>query len=262
MNQFCFALAWTVTFFLAGAGLAVSDVHADPPANPTAKEPDEGQAKDTIEIPLDQIWAYNMPGTRDIRDLEPEQRPEHLQSLSIDKQRALLQKRLWIPIAVSLTEVSPSWPREGQTARPGFAVAGTGRDALEETYDVLVKGEKPHESFDPGSEITLVFFSYQMGSFVHLHNINRRGNDVELRYRIVSHTDRYLSAQLALIAMGELPLGKYSVTVVQLPTGRELFDGGFSPLEDGRALEPSEVNWGQRFVSTGFLFEVVEERVD
>ena len=48
-----------------------------PPERSEERQPQEGEPDrvkadgEAVEIPLDQIWAWNMPGTCDLQELEP-----------------------------------------------------------------------------------------------------------------------------------------------------------------------------------------------
>lgn len=248
------------------AKLAVEDgAERSENEQPTAAEKNQadGKAAKGIEIPLDTIWAYKMPGTKDIRELEPELLPENLYSRPAEEQRKLLKKRLWIPIALALSaDSSAHWPREGQTARPGFAVEGTGRDALQRMHNVLVDGKKPRESFPAGSEISLAFFSYQCGAYFHLQHVERRGREIEIQYRNVSPLDKIMSAHLAIIPVGKLPVGKYQVEVVQLPSVQEPDKKGDEPTKLSPRYESKAKAFGERFVSGSFSFAMKEGEDD
>ena len=149
--------------------------------------------KDTVTIPLDQIWAFDMPGTRDIRELEPERGP------------------MVSSIGRSLSHA----PAKGETVKPAFAVRGDGLQALRGAHAVLVEDAKPDSMFPVGSKLSVVFFSYQLGSFVHINNVERRGDVVEVQYRFVPHRTREMTVHFALIPLGELPHGKFTVQIIQ-----------------------------------------------
>lgn len=209
-----------------------------------AKPPDEPSKARSIEIPLDEIWAYSMPGTKDVRELEGTPSEE----LSIEEQRKRIRSGLWHQIAVSLTaDSSEAWPRKGETAGPGFAVLGKGADALKAAYEVLVEGAKPRETFPCGADISIVFVSYQFGSYVHLQEVSRLGDVIRIRYSFVSPVDEIMTAHLALIPIGQLPVGEYNVEVDSVP---------IDPSSD--RLTNSKREWAHRFVSQPFAFEIEE----
>jgi hypothetical protein len=215
---------------------------------------------ETVTISLDQIWANNMPGTRDIRDLEPEQRQVNLRQLPPDEQLKVKSKSLWGPIALSLTETSMSWPREGQRAKAGFAVLGSGLDALHDAYDVLAGGADPQRSFTPNDEISIVFFSYECGSLVEIQSVERHGNNIEIHYRLVRPINKILAAHLALIPLGQLPAGEYRVETIQSPMGQQQLDGSYTSLKPDPRYVKHDADLGRRFVSGPFSFKVEGEQ--
>ncbi len=194
-----------------------------------------------VEIPLDQIWAAQMPGTRDVHTLDP-------------RRFDPLIKSLVRPIRLSL---NPEWQIEsGKPQRPvagtGFAVMGSGRIALEHAHKVLVEKKPPQKSFPAGSDISVVFFSYQAGTYVHLHQVERQGKVIEVRYQFVPHTSRNMSVHFALIPLGKLSAGKIRVNVVQSPLDQVLVDQYL--------VKPLRPEWGRQIVCKSFSFLVVDQK--
>ncbi len=137
-------------------------------------------------------------------------------------------------------------PIQWKDASPGFAVLGTGMDALHKAHAVLVKNQEPRKSFPADAEITLVFFSYQAGTYVHLHRVDRRDEIVEIRYRFVPHRTRDLSEHFALIPLGKLSGGKLRVEVIQSPLQQKHVNlSGMKPLQP---------EWGRQVVCKSFSF--------
>jgi hypothetical protein len=202
-------------------------------AEPVDQQPDA----DVVTIPLDQVWAYEMPGTRDIRELD----------------RAnikLLGKALLDPISVSLLE-SPNRPKPGESAGKGFAVTGTDRVALQRIYAILVGGEKPHSTFSTDDEVTAVFFSYPFaGRYIHIGQIERLKGEFKISYRGQPYSERHFSFALALVPLGRLTEGQYQVTMIQLPLEEKYIKRGFRPREK---------QWSERFVCGPFSFHIVND---
>ncbi len=202
----------------------------------------------TTSIPLNSIFALNMPGTRDIRELEPESFGEHTRKLSSEDRFRLLGESRIDQIRTALQRDNPT--KDGN-AKTGFAVVGTGKEALDNAYKVLVKDAKRDTSFPFGSNITLVFFSKFAGQYVHLDRIQLRGNEIEVGYQAVPHITADSTWHLALIPVGELPIGKYEVEIGQVPGGKDKtghFIGGFS------------ASVAQRIVCRSFSFSIVERK--
>ncbi|MEX0613512.1 MAG: hypothetical protein WD738_10995 [Pirellulales bacterium] len=205
---------------IRGCGLACALFAYSLAANAADKQ-------EAVTIPLEQIWAYKMPGTRNVETL--------------DARGSLVEQ-----IVRALADP----PAKGKQARACFAVLGTGLEALREAHVLLAKGEKPHERFPAGSEICVVFSSYRTGSYVHLHKVERRGNNVEIYYRFVPHRTRNMTVHFAVIPLGKLPRGKVSVQIIQSPMEQRFVEWG---------LEPLRPDWAERVVCKSFFFAVVED---
>ncbi len=116
------------------------------------------------EIPLKSVWAAKMPGTRNIRDLEPRTEGDH---------------REFGPLAHTIIRTMQGGRGEGAWGRPdagpGFPVPGAGIAALHRVYDVIVDdiGQRPKTV--PAGEVSIVFFAAEA-----LHTvISKRSNEKE-----------------------------------------------------------------------------------
>ena len=202
-------------------------------AHAMAAPPNEQPA--IVKIPLDEIWAYKMPSTRDVRTLER------------DKFAPTTEE---IRKALGPTPLEKPGPIKMPAPKRGFAVVGGGRDALQQTYSVLVDKQKPPQQLPAGSEITLIFTSIQSQRYVELDEVERQGNDFVVRYRFVPHETAEVTEHFALIPLGKLPTGKHSVQIVQSPMEKKYLDRGFRPMSDADA---------RRIVCGSFSFSVVED---
>ena len=211
---------------------------------------------EVVTIPLDQIWANKLPGTKDIRELEPELLSKNLRGLDSRQQLAVMEKTLWHQLQVALCSTSPLWPQDGQEARPAFAVQGTGLEALPNANAVLAKGKAPAEKLSAASDFSMIVFMFQFGARIELLSVARRGREIEVDYRFIQRIERWQTAHLAIIPLGKLPVGEYEVRLVQQPTGRESFEGPYVALEGKPRIN---LEAGKRFVSKGFRFTVVDE---
>jgi hypothetical protein len=201
---------------------------------------------DVQTIALDQIWAYGMPGTHDVRELEPDNFGEHTRLLPSAERFKLLSESMADKIRAALDKDRPS---KGGVAKQGFAVLGTGAEALQDAYDVLVSGHKPAESFPTVSNVTLVFFSHSFGDYVHLETAERRGKTIEAQYRFVPHDSKDMAWEIALIPLGKLPPDTYNVKIVQLP----LPEGRTG--SNGRYVSDETVS---RIICRPFSFSIVD----
>ncbi len=152
-----------------------------------------GQPPNAALIPLKDIWAYEMPGTRDVHELEPDMFGLKIRKLSSAEQIALSEKSLTTQILYPLGHNKP-----GQTAIQAFAVTGTGVDALRKAADILSGKKKPQTSFPANSDVSVVFFSYLYGSYVHLNNVEQQPGLINITYRFVPHETANLTRHFAL----------------------------------------------------------------
>jgi hypothetical protein len=84
-------------------------------------------------ISLDKIWAYEMPGTRDVRELEPK----------LDVHNPGF-KELWErSIVRQITSfLCTNVPDQGEVAGPAFVVVGAGKGALTNAFTTLTDRER------------------------------------------------------------------------------------------------------------------------
>ena len=179
-------------------------------------------------IPLKEIWAYNMPGTLNVQKMDPDQPGGLFEEI---------RRSLW------------AFPSKDKDARKGFAVSGTGLEALRQVHAVLVEEQDPEQTFPANSDISVAFFSYQDSRYVHLHRVERQGNVVNIRYRFVPHETEEATTHFALIPLGKLSSGEYRVNVIQSPLEQKYVEQGFRSLSDTIA---------RRIVCNSFSFSIGE----
>jgi hypothetical protein len=202
-----------------------------------------------VDIPLETIWAYDMPGIwryekprmRDVQELEPEIF-ERIGAKPSTEQAELQKKSLVIQFGSTL-DTLVNLPTLRERAGKAFAVAGTGREALQNAYRVRVERKSPSTSFSQGTDMSLVFFSHQFGDYITLDEVFRQGSKIVIRYRVVPRETQNLTAHFALIPLGKLPSAVYQVEVV----------GPRAPHASARDQLGEEVS---RHVSKGFSFTV------
>ena len=222
---------------------------SDTPSNNSNVPETEKQAtddKEPIEIPLSEIWALNMPGTRDVGELEPEvkaaiERIKTLPPQEMEQQfKQLMNDSLIWQIRKAL---QPGSKRAG----PGFALASPEAELLEDVRDVLTGETKRANEFPGGSDITVVFFSRSMQLHVYIDHVERRANLIEIHCRFVPYQERYVSEHFALIPLGKLPEGFYQVKPVLGPVEQKYLDAGYTQKSLANAA---------KFVSQSFKFGV------
>jgi len=159
-------------------------------------------AADAEEIPLKEIWALDMPGTKSIEELEPKIYTT-VKGVNGARSHDLLEKSWTTQFSKTLGSL-----KRGDQPGKGFAVSGTGLDALK---NALAAREKPPESL-PEGEVTLVFFSHS-GGHVLIDRVTRAGNQFDIHYRVKVTNTMDLVKKLALIPIGELAKGEYDVRI-------------------------------------------------
>lgn len=212
-----------------------------------AQTPSDPENADTLRIPLDKIWGFEMPGTRDVQELEPSVFGDGINSLPKDEADKRKQDSLLYQIYSGADLLKARSITAGPAAEPAFAVRGAGIEALRETNSVLVGHQLPLAQFTPEDEVTAIFFSHQADKFVHLQEVSRSGNVVTIRYQFVPHAAKNLTSHFALIPLGKLPVGEYQVEIIQSPMDSKFTATRSSDVPDDEA---------SRIVSRPFSFRV------
>lgn len=184
---------------------------------------------DTVTIPLKDIWALQMPGTTKIEKLEP--------TAPVNSLRDRIAKQLTHSIP---GEIPPK-------LRSGFAIDGTGYTALEEACAVFEDTLKPKDCFSSDSFVSLVFSSNEFSWYVHLTDVVRQGNKIQIHYKFVPHATNEISQNFAIIPVGKLSDGKYEVEIIQDPIDKKWLDSGVKPVPD------ATVDWT---ICKPFSFEI------
>jgi hypothetical protein len=205
-----------------------------------------GFKQQSKEIPLDEIWAYEMPGTLDVRALEPDKFGVMVRNLGSEEQVKRSKESLTFQIMKSIGVA-----KRGLRAAPGFAVLGSGEGALRNAHAVLVDRQKPRETFLTNSKITLVFFSKVFGYYVHLDKVEQRGTKITLKYSFVPHRETIGSSHFALIPLGELAAGEWNVEIEPSP---------WPETPEFAAYRAPGTEWNSSIVCRSFSF-VVEHPV-
>lgn len=155
-----------------------------------------------IVVPLNEIWAYNMPKTLDVGDLD-----------AVKKQGGGTKHPIVNEIVRSLGLKRPT---ETKSVGPAFIVQGTEKESLRNAHVVFTGLAKPSTKFSSTSDLTLVFYTALGGPYAHVDSVERTGRTIAVRYRLVSHNTRDDTLHFALIPLGPLASGKYEVKIESL----------------------------------------------
>jgi hypothetical protein len=173
-----------------------------------------------VEIPLKSVWASPMPGTKMAAELDPAVMEELKKHSADEKSKGVSEILVHTlkdkSIAFQLLAKLKALP-EDEPALKGFAVEGTGLDALR---NALAHIEKPLETL-PEGEVSLVFFAYRAGQPVHLQKVTRGDDNVDVYYRLAPSATPVQTEHYALIPLGALRAGKYHVGIHISPERQE-----------------------------------------
>jgi hypothetical protein len=162
-------------------------------------------------IPLDTIWAYEMPGTKDVRELEPK--------LDVhDPGFKELFQRSKVHQMVSF--LSGGTPGQGEKARPGFVVVGTDKKSLANAREMLLdrNRERKQQAVPKDTELSLVFYHYATGWHPQINSVEQWRNSVIVKYQFINPEEpSFGAARFALIPLGKLPAGRVNVKFEQAP---------------------------------------------
>ncbi len=193
---------------------------------------------DTVTISLEDIWAYKMHGTKDVRELDNES--EQLKGLPPDQFEKSFR-------ALPVEQIISGIRSYLSTPRDAFVVKGTGTDALQRAKTVVVDQASPNNSLPASDDATIVFFTESSRFECHIANVEMHKNRIVISYRLEPYLEEFMTYQFALIPLGKLAPGNYSVEMVRLPT-----DPKFKNLRVPDVMKEYE----QREISRPFSFTV------
>ena len=200
-------------------------------ANGRAEIEPSGKADHASQtIPLKQVWAWQMPGTQDVRELEP--KPQRLRHDSVANQ---------------IDRVLSKGLEKDESAGPGFVVLGQGEQALKNAFRVLVKHETPEKKFPANKKLSLVFYSHSSSQYVQIERVEIRSKKIVLTFRMVPHETKELSSHYALVPLNKLSTGKYQVELVRAP---------LSPAEVRANYKAAPEQYVKKIVCQPFSFTI------
>jgi hypothetical protein len=193
------------------------------------------RAEDTTEktqvIPLDRIWALNMPGTKAVGELDSVQEPSGV---------------VRHPSIREISRMLSSRTASNEKAGTTFIVAGSDARALQNAQAVFTDTRERATDFPSKKDLSLVFYSRLSGRYIHLVSVEVVCHVFTINYRFVSHNTRDSTVHFAIIPIGQLPMGEYEVKIEQLP-----------PVDE-KGMLTSPVVDSERIVSQDFSFRIKE----
>lgn len=209
-------------------------------ASTIAAEPEP----ESVTIPLDQIWGFDLPGTRDIAGIplpEIDERRWGTDSSTLRQQREFDIEQF----RRSLTAKAPA-----DNAFPAFVVnrapdfhclrIASGLAAMFKQPQKLDPYRKT--SFSVGSDTTLVMFSHPASYYLRLRRVKRLGNRIVVRYQYEPHFTSDTTVHFALIPLGKLAAGDYRVRFEQDRMDKRFEAAGFLPVIPSRVVS-QQVNF-------------------
>jgi len=175
------------------------------------KKPEEAE---TVVIPLDEIWGWEIQGTRNV-----------LATTSDDSQQ---KQAKWTMVESICNSLHPLG-NKGES-EPAFMVQSVGLKALKNAHAVRTNEKKSRKSFPSGTEVSIFFFSHALNPYVRLCEVRLRGSIIEIKYCFVPTIDAGQTVHWALIPMRNLKPGEYQVKVMRQPSDKEFTDWGIMPL--------------------------------
>jgi hypothetical protein len=176
-------------------------------------------------IALDQIWGYNLPGTRDIAGIPFPDKPE-----GVGRTLAVLNREREYNIEQIRIALSVKPPNK--TAASGFVVASKlDSHTLANVLPPLRGKPNPFQREFPEGEFTLVFFSHPLSYYARIRKVERDGNQITVHYQFEPHTTPEATVHFALIPLGKLTADKYHVTYKQEPIDKQYREIGFEPVD-------------------------------
>ncbi len=193
-------------------------------------------ADDVVEIPLEEIWALNMPGTKDVREIarvDTDREPARPSNLDL----------VIRSLVVTPTRTMPTLMAPGNPTR-AVASAAT---ALRKR-DPLFGDRGPISGSD---DWNIVFYKFVSAYDVEIVSVERKAFHFNISYRFVPKYQPQATVGFAVIPCGKITAGNYHINIEKLPMEQRYLDAGFKPADD---------KFAQRLVSGDFVFDVIEEQ--
>ncbi len=152
----------------------------------------------TQQIPIDHIWAWRIPGTKDVGTFDAV------------KTRGVTEHPVLHDVFGGLGLLP-----KGEKAKPVFVVEGEGKTALLSALAVFKKDKPRSEILPANTELSLVFYSHSVAAQVELVSVDKSASLITVRYRFLSHGLQVNRIHFALIPIGKLAPGTVQAKIIQ-----------------------------------------------
>ena len=171
-----------------------------------------------VEIPLDQVWGFDLPGTRDVAGLtlpvvDEKVRPgmdhEHYRTGRAYAIEEIRQSLTTKPLSMrSPPGVALSGEADADTLRRiGGRLVGIKKMGRPVGYDPSEFGLMQSRPLSPDEPTTLVVFSHPCSYFFRLKRVERDPGVITVQYQFEPHFSPESTVHFALIQLGKLPIG-------------------------------------------------------
>jgi hypothetical protein len=180
--------------------------------------------KRSILIPLDQIWGYNLPGTKDVAGI-----PFPDDDVRVGQTFAFRSREREFNIEQIRRALASKPP--GEKALPGFVFPRRSDSlTLRGVQAPLLRKPSPVQRSFPEGEFTLIFFSHPLSYYARLRKVERIDNEITVAYQFEPHTTPEATVHFALIPLGKLTADEYKVVYKQIPIDDIYREAGFEPV--------------------------------
>lgn len=177
----------------------LADLSSAEEPNSTVEMGVDSVEKPTV-IPLEEVWGFWINGTTPVQKL-------FLTSEWKGDGRALL-----LDLQKGLRTA-----RNGEEALLGFAVKGSPSEAFLATHAVIAKDAEPEDTFSTGDNVYAAIFACYPPGYLSVENVSLTRRSVSIEYRFVPHVEDEATKHFAIIPLGHLAEGEYSVDMKLLP---------------------------------------------
>jgi hypothetical protein len=174
-------------------------------------------------IPLNEIWGFNLPDTRDVMGIPHPEKPEGIgQTFAfLNQQRESNVEQIRLALAMK---------PPGERASPGFVIAAQPDSRMLMAVYAYLRGKPNPLRHNPEGQYTLVFFSHPLSYYARLREVKRDGNEITVLYQFEPHTTPEATSHFALIPLEQLSAGEYHVDYQQIPLDAKYREKGFEPV--------------------------------